>query len=156
MIVLSVLVAGLLAAGYIMRTPKVYAAYTIVQVDQARRKVVNIEEISREDFSSLELMKTIERNMVSTALFKRLSEKLPPEKLGLPPSVRPYSENELIENLRSRVSVRLIRGTRLITVTAEHQEPTIARDISQMLVNEYLRSSVEQRVAVSRDANRFL
>lgn len=157
-IVLCVVVAGSLAGAYIMRTPKTYAARTLVQIDQARRKVVNIEEISREDLSSLELLKTIEQNMASGVLLKRVIEvlSLTPEQIGLPTIQRAYSENELIGRMQKQVSVKLMRGTRLIAVTVEHQDPVLAQKICQTLVNEYLRSNVEQRVSMSRDANRFL
>ena len=132
-VVLCVVVAGALAGAYIMKTPKIYAARTLVQIDQARRKVVNIEEISREDLSSLELLKTIEQNMANGVLLKRVIDvlNLSPEQLGFAGTGRAYSENELIEKIRSSISVRLMRRHPPIVVTAEHQDPALAQKICQ-------------------------
>ena len=47
LVLLAVVVCCLLAGAYIMQTPKIYAASTIVEVEQGQRKVVNIQDIKR-------------------------------------------------------------------------------------------------------------
>lgn len=159
MIILCVVVAGMFAGAYINQTPKIYSTRSLIQVEQAQRKVVNIEDIRREDLGSLELLKTIEQTMCNAVLLQRLVQelKITPERVGLKPRPeRPYSTNEIIDRLQKQISVKLMRGTRLIAVAAENHEPELAQQISRSLVTEYIRSNLEQRVGISREANKFL
>jgi capsular exopolysaccharide synthesis family protein len=158
LIALCTVIVALLGGAYIMRTPKVYAAETVVQVEQAQHKVVNIQDINTEDLNSLELMKTIEQNLGNKVLIQRLlSElKLTPEKIGLKPNQKTYSENDLIEALQKRISVKLQRGTRLISIIAENEIPELARDLSLGLVHQYIMVNLEQHSSVTTEANRFL
>ena len=158
LISLCTVVAGLFGAGYIAKSRNIYAAQTVVQVDQAQRKVVNIQDVNSEDLGSLELLKTIEQNLSSGALFKSLiaTLNLDGPALRLPPRSHAYSENELIDALDDAVDVKLLRGTRLISVSAENQSPEMAQKISLGLVKEYIRMNVEQRLGVSAEANSFL
>jgi len=158
LIVLSTLFIMLLGGAYIMRTPRIYAAETVVQVEQAQHKIVNIQDISNEDLNSLELLKTIELNLGNKVLVQRLFKdlKLTPAQIGLPPRQTPYSENELIGTLQGSISVKLQRGTRLITIRAENQSPELARDLSLGLVHEYILVNLEEHSVVTNEANRFL
>lgn len=158
LIVLSTVVVALFGGAYIMRTPKIYAAITTVQVEQAQRKVVNIQDINSEDLTSLELLKTIEQNLGNKVLIQRLiiDGKLTPEKVGLKTRSQPYSENERIEALQKRITVKLQRGTRLISIVAENEIPELARDLSLGLVHEYITVNLEQHSSVTGEANRFL
>jgi len=158
LIVLSTLFVMLLGGAYIMRTPRIYAADTVVQVEQAQHKIVNIQDISNEDLNSLELLKTIELNLGNKVLVQRLYKdmKLTPAQIGLSPRQVPYSENELIGTLQKNISVKLQRGTRLITITAENQVPELARDLSLGLVHEYILVNLEEHSVVTNEANRFL
>jgi len=158
LIVLAAFVVVLLGGTYIMRTPKVYAADTVVQVEQAQHKIVNIQDISNEDLNSLELLKTIELNLGNKVLAQRLMKdlKLTPAQIGLPSRQVPYSENELIETLQKAISVKLQRGTRLITISAENQIPELARDMSLGLVHDYILVNLEEHSVVTNEANRFL
>jgi capsular exopolysaccharide synthesis family protein len=158
LIVTAVLIACAFAGAYIIRTPKVYAAKAIVQVEQGRRNVVKIEEIRREDLTSLEILKTIEQNMANSVLLQRVLEtqKFTPGDLGLATDGKTYSEAQLIDALGKSVTVKLMRGTRLISVVAENRNPAVAQKIAQSLVSEYVRSNLEQHIGVSREANKFL
>jgi len=159
LVVLAVLVSCLFAGAYIMRTPKIYEASTLVEVEQGQRKVVNIQDIKMDDLSSLEILKTIEQNLGSSELLKGVLQtlKLTPEQLGLPASpAKPYSDNELIDALKKSVSVRLIRGTRLIGVTAENHEPVLAQQIANEIVSQYVLINVNQRFHINQEANKFL
>jgi succinoglycan biosynthesis transport protein ExoP len=159
LISLCVVVAGLLGAGYIAKSHNIYAAQTVVQVDQAQRKIVNIQDVNSEDLGSLELLKTIEQNLASGALFQDLIDnlKLDAAALGLPPPPPPPNTHKCLIRGRARsVSVKLLRGTRLITVTAESESPEMAQKISLGLVNGYIHRNIEQRLGISQEANTFL
>ena len=60
------------ACVYLLVTPKVYAAQTIVQVEQRSHKILNIQDIANEDLNATELLKTIEQNLANEALLELL------------------------------------------------------------------------------------
>jgi capsular exopolysaccharide synthesis family protein len=103
-------------------------------------------------------MKTIEQNLSSTALLERLihNMNLTLTDVGLEPGTKPYSQNEMIRAFAKRISVKLQRGTRLISITVENENPTMAQTLSTNLVKEYIRGNLDQRVSVTQEANRFL
>jgi len=143
-IVTCALAAVALGGVYIIRTPKVYASTAEVQVNQEQNKVVNIQNVTSEDLSSLELLKTIEQNLSSRALMERVVDKLDlnAQKLNLAPDPAvPYTKAYLGEQLQKVVLVKLIRGTRLIDVTAESTDPAMAQFIANAIVSEYIRPS---------------
>ncbi len=88
---------ALIGTAYVIVKPTKYAAETIVQVEQAPSKVINIQEINSPDLGSDELLKTIEQGLTSPALLQRVIRegKLDGAALGLPTRAKPYTENEL-------------------------------------------------------------
>jgi capsular exopolysaccharide synthesis family protein len=158
-IITCVLVALALGGAYLIRTPKIYASTAEVEVNQQENKVVNIQNVTSEDLSSLELLKTIEQNLASRALMQRVIEKLQltPKHLGLSPNPPvPYTEAYLAEQLQKSVTVTLIRGTRLIAVTAESTDASLAQTIAATIVSEYIESNQEYQISVATQANKFL
>lgn len=159
LLVVCVVAALLLAGGYIVASPRVYAAKTTVQVEQAPAKVLKIEQVTTEDTASLEVMKTLEQNLTSGALLQEVIStlKLSPQQLGLPGrGDNAYSENQMIRALEQAVSVKLVRGTRLLTITVENANPKVAQEISVGIVQQYIRRSFKEQLGVSQEANRFL
>lgn len=158
-IVTCALAAVALGGVYIIRTPKIYASTAEVQVNQEQNKVVNIQNVTSEDLSSLELLKTIEQNLSSRALMERVVEKLQlnAQKLNLAPDPAvPYTTAYLAEQLQKVVTVKLIRGTRLIDVTAESTDPALAQYIANAIVSEYIESNHEYQISIASEANKFL
>ncbi len=151
-------VGALLGTAYAVLKPTKYAAETIVQVEQAPSKVINIQEVNSEDLGSDELLKTIEQGLGSPALLARVirERKLDGPALGLSKKSKPYSENELIRALDRAVTAKLVRGTRLIGVVAQNQRPELAQQISLAIVEEYKRMNTEQRLGGISEANNVL
>jgi succinoglycan biosynthesis transport protein ExoP len=158
-LVLACVGAGLFAAAfYLAITPKIYAAQTIVQVEQAPKRVIKIEDVNSEDLDAAEGLKTIEQNLSNPALFQQVISTLHLDgrSLGLKSRKNPYTIAELTRALNERLSVKLLKGSRLITVTAENRSPQLAQQISLGVVNEYRRMNREQRLAVVTEANGLL
>src|ERR1700722_4974045 len=117
------LVALLGLAGaivYLIVTPKIYESWAVVQVQQAAQKVVTIQDINQEDYKQADAVKTVEQSLLSETLLVRVVKAngldkdptfAPPKKDG-----SPYADSELAALFKSRVSVALRRGTRLIDV----------------------------------------
>jgi capsular exopolysaccharide synthesis family protein len=158
-IVSCVLVALTLGGAYIMHTRKVYAATAEVEVNQEQNKVVNIQNVTSEDLSSLELLKTIEANLSSRTLMERVVDRLQlnASTFNLPPNPTvPYTKTYLAEQLQKTVRVNLIRGTRLIDVTVENTNPEAAQNIAGAIVSEYIESNHDYQISVATEANKFL
>src|SRR6266853_1390671 len=159
LVLTSILVAGLIGGAYLMRATKLYSARMVIQVEQSERKVVNIEEINKNDLTDRDALKTLEASLASRTLSWRVIEslKLTPVQLGLQDRPeKPYSEKEIVDQFERRVTVQLIRGTRLISVEAEMEDRTLPPKICAAVVNEYVRSNVEQRVQIKKEAGQFL
>jgi capsular exopolysaccharide synthesis family protein len=160
-IITCVLVALALGGAYVIHSPKVYAASAVVLVNQSEEKVVNIQQVTSDDFSSTELLKTMEQNLTNRALLERVVGvlKLTPAQLDLPPraaGLPPYTTSELARALQDHVGAQLERGTRLIIVTAENEDPGLAQSIASAIVEQYIESDREYHVNVAQDANKFL
>lgn len=157
--VAAVAVATVLAAcAYLLVTPKVYAAQTIVQVEQAPHKILNIQDIANEDLNATELLRTIEQNLANEALLERVVTALHLDggTLGLPPRSEPYKLPEITRALQRHLSVKLVKGTRLIAVRAESEHPEVAQQLSLTVVNEYRKMNREQRLNLVTDTNNVL
>ncbi len=145
--------------AYLARTPKIYAARTVVQVEPNETNVINIQSVTSEDASTADLLKTVEQNFMSKDLLLRVVKS---PGLGDNPALipgragQPISDEALLGVATKAVSVKLRRGTRLLDIVTQHTDPQIAQLFSQALVKEYLRHGFEQKVSMSQMANGFL
>ncbi|MDB6150612.1 MAG: hypothetical protein JWQ44_2060 [Chthoniobacter sp.] len=148
------------AAGffYAARLPKVYAATATVQVEPQLQRPFAAEYRAAEDLADEEVLKTMEQNLLSPSLALRLVHH--PELAGdpafLPHIERPASDERLQTALSSQISADIRRGTRLIDVTIEDENPAMAQKLARLLVEEFLRESAEARAAVSQGAHSSL
>ena len=74
----------------------------------------------------------------------------------LPPRPEPYTDVEIADRMRAIVSANVRRLTRLIDVSVTDTDPERARLIADTVVKEFMRQSIEQRMAATRVANDFL
>ena len=173
MVVLSGLVGIALGIGYLMVTPPVYEAKTVMQVEQQEPAIVTIANALREDLTTVDVIKTIEQNLTSTALLLRVAKatKLLQDprftverKSLLSKATELFNETEpatptdqsLIRTMSDRTKIALRRGTRLIDVTFRAQDPQLARELSQAIVTEYTRLNFEQKLEASKPAYDYL
>src|SRR5262245_66595512 len=63
LVVLCLLLAALAVGAYLLRAPRIYASKTVLQVEQEDQKILNIEQVQREDWQSLESLKTVEQTL---------------------------------------------------------------------------------------------
>lgn len=173
LVALIALVAAALGVVFLLQTPKVYEARTVVQVEQQLRPMVSIQDGEREDLKTADVLKTIEQNLGNKAVLLRAAERMKlredprftGEKPGLTaritalvkkPQGGALSEADLLRSLEGRVKVALRRGTRLVDVNARAQDPSLAKDLSLAVVSEYTRLQFEQRLESSRPVNDHL
>jgi succinoglycan biosynthesis transport protein ExoP len=157
---ICVAVTTLIALVYALRSPKLYVAQCLIQVQESQRRVLNIEEISPDTLEKPETLKTLERNLTSRPVIERVVESEAVNgdaaNLGIPPRAEPYSEKELVRALAGKVSVALVRGTRHIAVYAEDKSAETAARLANALVREYKHLLFEQRSGIATEAHEFL
>src|SRR5476649_2437102 len=148
-----------MTATVLLRSPSIYAARTVLLVEQEEEKVVDIQRIQPEDYQSLESLKTVEQTLQNKALLERVIDA---NHLAQDPRLVPIStekaltREQLVAKLAKMVEVRLRRGTRLIDITVEHTDPALTALIANSLVTEFLRQDYEQSATTLHAANEFL
>jgi capsular exopolysaccharide synthesis family protein len=161
-VILACLGGALLLSGvYLWWAPKTYEGQAVIQVDQGERKVVQIEDIDRENLESLEALKTLELNLSSWPLLQRVLHNpelaLTPAALGLNSRHgQPPSEAAMIQKLSQGISIDLVRGTRLMSIKADAVDPRVAGELPNALITEYKALSFETHRQISSEANDFL
>jgi capsular exopolysaccharide synthesis family protein len=149
------------AAVYLYFAPKMYRSQAIVQIEQAERKVVTFNDLATQDLQNAETLKTYEANLSNWSLLARVAKNpelnLTPASLAMPARPdRPYPDAEIIDHFAKCVSVRLVRGTRLITIECEVADPIVAGMVPNAIVDEHKRMVFEEHEAASREASKFL
>ncbi len=157
LIVVCLVLAALLTAGYIQRQPVLYAASAVVQIEQEETRVVKVEKFQADDLRWMDALRTIEQTMKSRAVLERVVGTL---KLGQNPAF--YSgpvvltKEQLAGLLDRMVVTRLRKGTRLLDVIVTHPNPELTASIANAVVTEYITLGYEQSSTVSEEASSFL
>jgi capsular exopolysaccharide synthesis family protein len=154
-----VVVAALLAVAamwtYLKGAPKFYESVGSVEVSSQAPDVLNIQGLSPEDSKDLEQLRTIERNMASSALLLRVvkANGLAQAADFAPPGT---TEQGLVQVLAERTRVELDRGTRVVVVRVEDTDPGRAKRLVESLVAEYDLWIKERRESLARQAGEGL
>lgn len=143
---------------YAVSLPKLYEVTTTVQVETEQQRLVKIDNRKSEEATDEEVLETIEQKLLSPGLALRLVRhpELVRDPAFLPRIRRPASDARLRAALSGEISASVRRGTRLIDVTIEDENPAMAQKLASLLVEEYLRGSAEDRIEVSQVAHRYL
>ena len=133
----------------------IYVATGSVEVSSHAPRVLDIDGLSPEDSKDLEQLRTIERNMASTALLLRV---LRANNLASAPDFAPAgtSEQGVLGMLAHRVRVELDRGTRVVLLSVEDTDPRRAKRLVESLVAEYDLWIKDRRETQARNAGEGL
>ena len=127
------LVVGVvIAAIYLQRAPRIYEAVTTVQVEQEEQKVVNVEQVLKEDLRSLDLLNTIAQKFQSRPLLETVLEQN-----GLLASAgrnENESAEEVFRDFDESVKTALRRNTRLIDIKVRNRDPKLAARLANSIV----------------------
>ncbi len=160
MIVLCVAFGLACAMAYLRHTPKIYASTATLEVDTEAKKSSAVQQLMPLEFRGNESLKTTEQALMASSLILRVIEQsgleqstrfLPPRSAGLA-----YGKSELVELFQKKLGVSLRRGTRLIDVTIEDEDPERARFLTELYVKNFLSEDLEQRMRVSRESSAAL
>jgi len=145
----------------ILSSEKIYKATALIEVPLQAENVVAIEDVSNQDFRSLEVLKTIEQSFVRDSLFLRVIGREdirshPHLTMGMEKSPEEVSDRDLVKKLGKWTQAALMRGTRIIEVSVEHPSPEVAALLANALVKEYEREKVGNTTGSSQSAFSFL
>lgn len=148
----------LAAVGYLFTATPAYESRAVLQVQQQEQRVVNIDEVREDNPSTLDYLNSVVQALTSRNLLLRVidANKLRENETFAPPRDVPYSDVELADMLKEKVTVNLRRLTRLVDITVEDPDPVLARDLAASFVKEFLRENFSQRMTVSQVASDFL
>ena len=159
-----------LALGNLARTPKLYQAHTVLDVEFEEPSFVPTGDYATRTRSmflaSGEALRTIEQNLTNPTILARVvrSEGLAQEpsqaanKTQNTSGVTTFtpSEEALGRGLVGLVHPAIRRGTRLIDLYVTHPDPAMAQRLAEAVGREYIRNSIERRASSSEYALRYL
>lgn len=155
LVVTGMLVAAAAMWTYLKSVPKIYVSTGSVEVSSHAPNVLNIEGLGPEDSKDLEQLRTIERNMASSALLLRVAKANGlPEASDFAPTGT--SEQGVVALLAKRTRVELDRGTRVVVLSVEDTDPARAKRLVESLVSEYDLWIKERREAQAKQAGEGL
>lgn len=158
-VVLVMLLIATAAAVYVSKAPLIYAAQAVLMVEQEQAKVVKIDAVTNENLSSVELLNTMLQSIQGRVVLQRVVERL---KLHEDADflkgrkLSSTSPDAALGMVQQALKVSLRKGTRLVDVLVEHQDPEAARKVADSVVAEFLRYRFEQKAANTTVANKFL
>lgn len=149
-----------LALIYLLLATRIYSSYVVFHVRQTGGNLLGTPSSDGDKQMSPEVLNTVEQGMTSQSLMLRMIHAghlgidpkfLPPKKDGTP-----HLDSQLIAILQSKMTVQLLRGTRLIQVTIEDRNPVYAQALVQLLVSQYLEQSFQAQINSLRASNDYL
>lgn len=155
LVMLGAVVAVSAMWHYLKSAPRIYVSTGSVEVSSHAPRVLDFEGISSEDSKDLEQLRTIEGNMVSDGVLRRVAEVnglFTATDFAKPGT----SEQGIVALLAKRVRVELIRGTRKIGISVEDTNPERAKRLVESIVAEYDVWIKERREELVRRANEGL
>lgn len=158
LIAIFLVIALLLAAGYLQLAPRLFSSTATLQVEQGDQKVIAIQKVQQEDLRGLEVLRTIEQVLKSRELLDRVitANGLDKDPRFVSPDLPAPSREQLADALSRIIDVRLRRFTRLIDVSVVHTSPQLTAEIANSLIREYMKQNLEQYSDASQVASEFL
>jgi succinoglycan biosynthesis transport protein ExoP len=163
-VIILILVLTLCAAvAYLILAPKIYESQAVIEVDQATPNLNNVQDFNGGNGADMKLpqvLKTIEQTLLSDTLLLRVLKAngldkdpvfAPPKKDG---SV--YLDSELVARFTKKVKVALRRGTLLIDITVEDEDPKRAQQLAESMIKEFVDQGFEQNLDLSETASGYL
>lgn len=154
----SALITG--SAGYWMwKSPRYYTSMAVVAVNQQQSTFLPGENFASLDLKSLEILKSIETEIVSqSALLRVANEHRMREDpvFAKPKDNGPYNDDEIAFLMGKRVTAALDRGTRLIKITVDDTDAQRSKDICESILSQAMRQSTDTTSATAQLAKRSL
>lgn len=154
------IIAAAAAFGYWVgiRSPVVYQSRAVLSIEFGDVVVLEkIQDVTKQDKGGVDLLNTIANNVRSSGILRRVV-------IGHNLAQHPFltkgtnilTEQQVVGILSGAVDARLRRFTRLIDVTVEFGDPSLAQLVAQSVVEEYIKQSGDDRAGAGQNAGAFL
>ena len=150
-------VAGLFVGlGYSARQAKIFRARAVLEVASDEPSILKFDEGRSPDYTNQDALQTIVANFRSRMLLSNVVERH-----GLLSDKRftggeGMSLDRAVERILKETEVETRKGTRLIDVTCEFNDPETAQMLANALASDFIAMLIEQRASTSRIAVKFL
>lgn len=158
-VILFCALLGLLSALlYAKLATPVFESHAILEVASAAP--ASIGGMSRREPTAVDsaaVLKTVEQSLTSPSVLDRVIDA---QHLADDPNFAapgdPHDNAALRRQLQKRVSASLVRGTRLISVTARSRSPEKARDLAKAVVDAFFAKNIAEQHERSASAREYL
>jgi succinoglycan biosynthesis transport protein ExoP len=156
----SVAVCVFLALIYVWLATRIYTSFAVFRVQETGGNLLGTPTTDPDETISPEILNTIQQGLTSQSLMLQM---IHVGKLGTDPRFvlpkrdgSPYLDSQLLEMLTDKMSVELVRGTRLIQVTIEDRDPVYAQALVQLLISQYLEQTFRTQINSLKASNDYL
>ncbi len=146
------IISGLLGLGlatlYIKHRPAAYVSEAVLEVGESPLASVEPSGRGPSDLDSAALLKTIEQTLVSQAVLREVLADPPAgasKPANPPPPDATANEAWRLARLRERIDAQLVRGTRLIVLSARAGDPEEARALAQRVLDVFFTLKATER-----------
>jgi len=159
-VILLALIGTVLAFYQAGQTAPVYASKSTLLIEPKEDQILKVEAVRRDDINDPGAFSTVLETIVSRTMMEKLVARLKLESdfnfLPKPEGRATNSKEEAMGRARSCFRVGRRGDTRLLDITAEHEDPEVARKLADELAAEFLRFRFEIRNSANQVANQFL
>lgn len=156
----AVAVCVFLALIYLLLATRIYSSFVVFQVKQTGGNLLGTPPNDADAPMSPEVLNTVVASLTSQSLMLQMihAGRLGTDPKFVPPKSdgTPYLDSELLIILQRKMTVELLRGTRLIEVTIEDRDPVYAQALVQLLISQYLEQSFQTQINSLRASNDYL
>ncbi|MDB4772495.1 polysaccharide biosynthesis tyrosine autokinase [Verrucomicrobiales bacterium] len=139
-----------LAVLFLKHSPEVFESVGELEVESEDMKISPFDPIRKQDFRSIDALKTVEHNLQSTDLIMRMIKNHDLE------SNLQGSQAMQIAQIQGRSTIQLVRGTRKVSISYRSKDPEFAKRVVDAYIEEFEAEEREARHAVQDGAKEDL
>lgn len=139
-----------LAVLFLKHSPDVFESVGELEVESEDMKISPFDPIRKQDFRSIDALKTVEHNLQSTDLIMRMIKNHDLE------SNLQGSQAMQIAQIQGRSTIQLVRGTRKVSISYRSKDPEFAKRVVDAYIEEFEAEEREARHAVQDGAKEDL
>lgn len=150
------------AVVYLMRTPKMYASYAVLEAKLDNPALLSAEGSSPNERDTLEAMHTFEQNLTNRSVLVRVARELNLDqdirllpKNEKNPSAEP-TDSDIAKAMMPLAKSEVRRGTRLIDLTVKYFDAETAQKIADKIIELYVVQGADLDSSASKKTREYL
>ncbi len=154
----SVLLCGAGSLAYSKSLPKIYEAQTLLEFDPDVIKPLGNKADPLVGWSAVwdtqqyyeTQYKVMQSDRVMSAVVREAGLQNDAEFLGYKPT-QPAPLDETVINLRGRLTIEPVKGSRLVYIKVQDTSPALARRLSELISKAYIQQNLDKMVSATSD-----